>query len=441
MESITISGWSRYRRQVADLPASQKAALARVADIIRASYRPGARPVRVVRVYGHADWDTPRSPQREQQISAARARMVADWLKAALGAAIAGRITWDVRGLGAARLAAPPTSPANRARNRRVAIGLVRVQQPAPQPQPPQPQPPQPQPGGSGKIQRVWLYCEGIPNLARIRDLQVTDVALMLNGAPRSQNQAFGINFPAERILAMARQLQEIGVSTHLVTWLLHTERFMTEAARRLRPLCEQFPFRSLQFDLEGTWHAGLTPAAARSVVDRYWGFSSWPCTLGVTDFPYAPLKLIEPVIERCQYVLPQAYSHYEKDKTTGQITIPNVLYPGVTQATSHRIWKAFSQKMGKQMVMGLGAFQLSRPHNETVFQAMQKSIVTTEELADPSVSEVAYWSLLNLKYSKETYDFIKQASMKARQGLSQKDVLPGGARESELPAQAEIGM
>jgi V8-like Glu-specific endopeptidase len=118
----TVYGWSRYKRRVEELPPEQRAVLKGVGDAIIASYRAGGPPVRAVKVYGHADYDTPRNPQREQQMSDERARMVTDWLKGYVGPAVAAQINWDTRGFGATELRAQPTTEASRRQNRRVEI-------------------------------------------------------------------------------------------------------------------------------------------------------------------------------------------------------------------------------------------------------------------------------------------------------------------------------
>jgi hypothetical protein len=145
----TVYGWSRYKRRVGELPPDQQAVLKGVGNAIIASYGPGGRPVRNVKIYGHADYDTPRNPQREQQYSEERAKAATDWLKAYVGASIAGRISWDTKGLGATQLKAPPTTEANRRQNRRVEILAYYSSAPMP--------PVCPSPPTSSRDFNVWL--------------------------------------------------------------------------------------------------------------------------------------------------------------------------------------------------------------------------------------------------------------------------------------------
>jgi hypothetical protein len=116
-----IYGWSQYKRRVEDLPIDQQAKLRNIGNEIRMSQQ-GCQPVRRVQIYGYADWDTPRNPQREKQMSIERAQMIAAWLKKDLGNAIATQIIWDIQGFGAIKLKAQPTTEVNRRQNRRVEI-------------------------------------------------------------------------------------------------------------------------------------------------------------------------------------------------------------------------------------------------------------------------------------------------------------------------------
>jgi outer membrane protein OmpA-like peptidoglycan-associated protein len=132
----TISGFSRYRQEVASLSASEQSRLDQVARLVVASHTPGRRPIVTIRIVGHADFDTPRRPVFESRISADRALSVLRALVAAIDrqAALArrgplsGKIRWERFAMGATRpLFAAPRTEAERARNRRVDILLDAV--------------------------------------------------------------------------------------------------------------------------------------------------------------------------------------------------------------------------------------------------------------------------------------------------------------------------
>jgi subtilisin family serine protease len=156
----TVYGWGQYKRRVEELPADQQAVLKGVGDAIIASYQPGGRPVETVAVCGHADWDTPRNPKREQQMSDERARMVTQWLTDYVGQQpFADRIIWFERGIGSRQLKASPSTEENRRKNRRVEIYLNPEAICPDSPAKPPPKPPQ----KKGTLVVHVVFVEGTP--------------------------------------------------------------------------------------------------------------------------------------------------------------------------------------------------------------------------------------------------------------------------------------
>jgi hypothetical protein len=276
-------------------------------------------------------------------------------------------------------------------------------------------------------IKRIWAYAVVAPagqraaQLRQVADLGLTDVALFVNGLDEG---VFRIPPARERALAETiAGLHRLGVSPHLVSWLRPSERYMNDAAGRLRALCMTWGVRSLQFDAEEPWTRhpllrGRGADAARAFLDRHWTFAAWPCPLGVTGITFVPDSVV-PLAERCDYVLPQAYSVAHANR---------VYRPGQTQRIAHERWSRF----GKPIVMGLAAWKLNRHGGLTQAQAMQKAILTTEHLVMPVVPEVAYWSLRWIGASAERTAFVRAACTKVRAGLPQSAPAPAAAREFE---------
>jgi hypothetical protein len=220
----------------------------------------------------------------------------------------------------------------------------------------------------------------------------------------------------------LASDFCRVGVDVHLMTWLWPTDSYLLDAASVLRGVCERAPIRSLLFDVEDCWgDVSGNESNARALVQRAWRFDNWPCELGATSTT-AVRTTIRPVIERCDYVLPQAYSYDEPQR---------VYDPGVTQQTAHQNWKGF----GKRMVMGLAAHNLKRPIIQekgsaaprprkpiSVTEALKRAIVTTQNLQNPTVREVAYWVYSAIRHPRNTEHlaFVLQAARKARAGVSQ---------------------
>jgi hypothetical protein len=131
----TVTGFSRYVKQVKSLPPSEQAKIDTLARRIAESFRPYKRPVRMIHFVGHADKDTPRRPAFEQQISEERAIEVQKALFNAVDRhasyvfmgsicpPLSERINFRVSGKGATQLVVPnPTAERERILNRRVEI-------------------------------------------------------------------------------------------------------------------------------------------------------------------------------------------------------------------------------------------------------------------------------------------------------------------------------
>jgi hypothetical protein len=89
-------------------------------------------------------------------------------------------------------------------------------------------------------------------------------------------------------------------------------------------------------------------------------------------------------------------------------------------------------------MVMGLAAWNLNRPGGISKTTAMQRAIEACESLSDPSVTEVAYWSLKLITQSQEIAAFVRDAGIKVRAGISETSntgVTGGSARFENMEA------
>jgi hypothetical protein len=154
-------------------------------------------------------------------------------------------------------------------------------------------------------IERIWVFALAPSNqdrglfLQRIEWLHLTDVVFFVNGCEECR-----FNLPASRevrITQTASRLAELGVDTHLITWVRPVRTYMTDCANRLRPLCQTIGARSLVFDAEGPWTRnrqcdtgprceGQRGAAwARTILREHWPFTDWPCDLGVSGITYIP--------------------------------------------------------------------------------------------------------------------------------------------------------
>jgi outer membrane protein OmpA-like peptidoglycan-associated protein len=122
----TVGGFPQYQNTIAALSPAERAKINLIARQIVGSFQPGRRPIRTVRLVGHADRDLRRGPAFERRISGERALAVQKGLIAAIKSPrIVGQITWQRIAAGAAQLVVPnPRSEAERRRNRRVDVAL-----------------------------------------------------------------------------------------------------------------------------------------------------------------------------------------------------------------------------------------------------------------------------------------------------------------------------
>jgi outer membrane protein OmpA-like peptidoglycan-associated protein len=141
---VSVSGFARYSNSAASLRPSEQAKLRNIARLIVGSMRPGARPILVVTVVGHADRDLARErrePGFMTRLSRERALATQQALQGLINnPGISSRVRWQTRGVGGAQpVVSNPVNELERMRNRRVVIVLwqgTRPVPPSPQPQP-----------------------------------------------------------------------------------------------------------------------------------------------------------------------------------------------------------------------------------------------------------------------------------------------------------------
>lgn len=138
---VTVSGFSRYKTQLGDLPATERRRLDDLADQIAASYTVGKFPIIAALLIGHADQDLSRGHAFEEKVSIERAETVRAALRGMLQKRLAtmlsaphvDEIFTRAMGLGARnRVVANPGSEAQRAANRRVVIYVAEAMMPIP---------------------------------------------------------------------------------------------------------------------------------------------------------------------------------------------------------------------------------------------------------------------------------------------------------------------
>jgi hypothetical protein len=287
-------------------------------------------------------------------------------------------------------------------------------------------------------IQTVWVF-SGVPTsseegrfLDQIWNLNVTDVAFMMNDIGQGGIRPLG--WAANAVVRIAGNLFAMGVTTHLVTWLWPDEANLQAAAEQFGPLCAGLQASlggSLLFDAENNWRQPLQRQArlrrtsvleaARAALVN-WRFNDWSLNMGVTgpaqigsadpDGNLPPARAaLQPLVELCNYVLPQAYP-----LIVNGVNIPQ---------RAHRLWRSFK----KPIVMGLTA----NPAVIGNVADMRRAIAVVESLAIPVVKQVSYWHLQKfIAANPARFAFVQEAAARARQGLPQAGDT-SGSREMAL--------
>jgi hypothetical protein len=210
------------------------------------------------------------------------------------------------------------------------------------------------------------------------------DIVINDHSASRAERE-FTVRNTA-RIEALCRRAQDNGIETHLMSWIMPYERYIEGAAERLIPLCGDVGAASLQWDAEEPWvlarkqkRMGFKEAASL-IAEK---FSDLSCEMGVTAIGFASIPKVGPLVEVCDYGVPQAYS-----------TTRSGVKPGSGQKMLHKRWR---NKFGKPIVMGLAAFRQSGIPGHTVESAMKACIKASGELG---CTAVIYWSLQHIRSS-----------------------------------------
>lgn len=224
VERVTVSRFPRYKNEVASLPPEERQKIDQAARLVAESYARDRRPITTIRFIGHADFDTPRRPVFELQVSAQRASNVMRALRAAVdregarligsGGPLSARLRWQRFSLGAAvPVVRQPRHELDRSRNRRVDILLESEQRLASakdlisfplvaeitQPQPPTCTNPSPK-------QSVSISRPGITINANIVALSfnASTIGTIQQVITKDTNKVIGLRFSCHRVIAQS---------------------------------------------------------------------------------------------------------------------------------------------------------------------------------------------------------------------------------------------
>jgi hypothetical protein len=235
---------------------------------------------------------------------------------------------------------------------------------------------------------------DDIKMLASLRAVGVTDVVLGLG--------AKGQRRPAdESVEAAVERLEGIGCTAHLMVWGERTEAWVKGRLADVRHLVADGVGASILIDAEGDWHGtstpGFVPGRAADAVAAMLKGVRW----GVTGLPTLHTT-VAPLAIHADYWVPQAYScwrpadgdHWSHSYSTFPWTMQRASYRSWTD-----LWAGDLASGDKDVIMGLGAYWLTRPAAPGVpaIDAMT-NLRMCASACYGLVDKVWYWSLKHIR-------------------------------------------
>ncbi|MDX1414882.1 MAG: hypothetical protein R3293_11875 [Candidatus Promineifilaceae bacterium] len=223
-------------------------------------------------------------------------------------------------------------------------------------------------------------------------ELGLTDVVLHLNSI-RDARQSDTFHFLDNRSLdamrsAVTRATEELrrrSIDCHLMVFPAPHRGYTESMIDALIPLAQAAPIRSILLDAESNWRRRSRPDYDGSVglIEQRLRprLAASSVALGFTDFTLNDAG--RALARICDYVMPQAYS----TRSSG------MREPGRMQADKHELYRPLQ----KPLVMAAAAWNIRPPaaHSSyTPAQTMQYTWEAVEQLTNPDVVEMAYWSL-----------------------------------------------
>jgi hypothetical protein len=198
-----------------------------------------------------------------------------------------------------------------------------------------------------------------------------------------------------KKIERFCRMAIDMGLDLHFMSWVMPHRAYIDKAAEILIPLVENTGCKSLQWDAEEPWtqarnHMGYR-AAAEHIADK---FGSMQARMGVNGIGYTPKSRFGPLAKVCDYIVPQCYSTHSSG-----------LKPEEAVPRCVRRWKKVFP-YDKEYQIGLAAYRQKGIPGHTVKSAMQTALATVQAME--GVDTVIYWSLGQIRRTREVREFIK---------------------------------
>lgn len=253
----------------------------------------------------------------------------------------------------------------------------------------------------------AWTGLSSLRNQKRdievVQSLGLTDIYTFVNDLSSARKRTRFSTYDLVKFYDWHQRLREIGVRSHVTSWVMPHQSFIVEASETLVPMCNSINAFSLMWDAEEPWtlarglekHDSYEPASER--LDKE--FLGLQCDMGFTGIVYTPVRKLRPLADVCDYGCPQGYA-----------TWTSKIAPGRAQRKSD---ERYRQKLGcKQIRMGLAAYRTTPERMATDIE--QSSLL--------GISEVIYWSLGWIRRQKAISQFIQGITS----GVQQRQQLGG---------------
>ena len=276
-------------------------------------------------------------------------------------------------------------------------------------------------------LRRLWVFSRPPSEkhmdsfIKQIREYNFTDVVFTINGI---EDEEFKIK-RKEELIETSRKLAKVGVASHIMTWIRPCQKYFKDANEQLRPLFNDFAFRSLLIDAEEPWTlntdknnndftlsikaiskekgfnkkeyeeaSAVAYQRASTIISRFWAFDNWPSPIGVTGIVYCPGS-VKAFFNYVDYVMPQAYYYSSKSNL---------------QAVAHKRWN-----VDLPIVMGLKIYGQKGINSYSEKRLLKQCVERTESLMNPEIYEVSYWSYSAIDDRSFREDFITDLGKKIK--------------------------
>lgn len=200
-----------------------------------------------------------------------------------------------------------------------------------------------------------------------------------------------------KNIIAFCKRATDEGIAVHLMTWCMPHEGYIRGLGTQMVDLVASAGARSVELDAEEPWVNARRPMRYEDA-GALMAEVLAPVPFGVTGIGYASTPKLGPLVRRAKYMTPQCYS-----------TAGNKLDPAKASKQLVGMWKG---KFGaREVVVGLAGYRQSGRPGYTKARFMSTAFECALTVLP---TDIVYWSLRQIRASRETANLIRAFAQKA---------------------------